>query len=443
MFFAEFLIVILAMVVGAHWGGIFFGMAGGIGLGILVVFFGLAPANPPINVMLIMMAVVLAASTLQTAGGMDVLVRWAEKLLRRNPKNIVFVAPVIAWLFTFMAGTGNVLYNLLPVIAEVSRETGIRPERPISISVIASQHAVPSSPISAATVALVAFLAPLNVSYFQILAIVVPATLIGLFFGALSVYKKGLELSEDPVYLEKVKAGLFKDMDAGKKEALGGHNFSGYAKASVAIFLISAVVVVLVGTFPSLRPEVTNAAGKVLKVNMTQMIEMVMLISAAFMVMFCKADPSKITSSSVFKAGMMGVVTIFGLAWMSDTWIANNLPLIKSEIASLVQGQPYLFALGLFVVSALTHSQGATVGAMIPLGVALGIDGLTLTAMYPAVCGYFIIPSTGVLLAGVAFDDTGTTKIGRWVVNHSYIIPGLVTTIAAVTAGFAIRYIFF
>lgn len=310
MFFAEFLIVILAMVVGAHWGGIFFGMAGGIGLGILVVFFGLAPANPPINVMLIMMAVVLAASTLQTAGGMDVLVRWAEKLLRRNPKNIVFVAPVIAWLFTFMAGTGNVLYNLLPVIAEVSRETGIRPERPISISVIASQHAVPSSPISAATVALVAFLAPLNVSYFQILAIVVPATLIGLFFGALSVYKKGLELSEDPVYLEKVKAGLFKDMDAGKKEALGGHNFSGYAKASVAIFLISAVVVVLVGTFPSLRPEVTNAAGKVLKVNMTQMIEMVMLISAAFMVMFCKADPGKITSSSVFKAGMMGVVTI-------------------------------------------------------------------------------------------------------------------------------------
>lgn len=443
MFICEFLIILLAMILGARWGGIFFGMAGGIGLAVLVYVFGLAPSNPPINVMLIMMAVVLAASTLQTSGGMDVLVKVAEKLLRKNPRHIVFVAPLIAWLFTFMAGTGNVLYNLLPVISEVSRETGIRPERPISIAVIASQHAVPSSPISAATVAMVAFLAPLGVTYFQILAIVVPATLIGLMIGACSVYKKGCELAEDPVYLEKVKAGLFKDMDAGHVQALGGKQFTKQAKLSVAIFLISALVVVLIGTFPELRPQVTNAAGKVFKVGMTQMIEIVMLVSAAFMVMFCKTDVSKITSSSVFKAGMMGVVTIFGLAWMSDTWIANNLPLIKSQVATIVHDQPYLFAVALFIVSALTHSQGATVGAMIPLGVALGIDGLTLVAMYPAVCGYFVIPSTCVLLAGVAFDNTGTTKIGHWVVNHSYIIPGFVATIASVIAGFAIRFLFF
>ncbi len=442
MFLAEFLIVILAMIIGARWGGIFFGMAGGMGLAVLVYGFGLAPSNPPINVMLIMMSVVLAAATLQTAGGMDVLVRIAEKMLRRNPKHIVFVAPFIAWLFTFMAGTGNVLYNLLPVISEVARETGIRPERPISISVIASQHAVPSSPISAATVAMVAFLAPLNVSYMQILSIVVPATLIGLFFGALSVYKKGLDLEKDPEYLAKLEAGLFKNIES-KAQALGEGNFSPTAKASVAVFLIAAVAVVLIGTFPALRPVVTNAAGKTFTVGMTQMIEIVMLVSAAFMVMFCKADAAKITSSSVFKAGMMGVVTIFGLAWMSDTWIANNLPMIKGEVAAIVQNQSYLFAFALFVVSALTHSQGATVGALIPLGIALGIDGLTLVAMYPAVCGYFIIPSTGVLLAGVAFDDTGTTKIGKWVVNHSYIIPGLVTTFASVVAGFAIRYVFF
>lgn len=418
-------------------------MAGGMGLAVLVYGFGLAPSNPPINVMLIMTAVVLAASTLQTAGGMDVLVKVAEKMLRKDPKHIVFFAPFIAWLFTFMAGTGNVLYNLLPVIAEVSRETGIRPERPISISVIASQHAVPSSPISAATVAMVAFLAPLNVSYFNILAIIVPATLIGLFVGALSVYKKGLELEKDPEYLKKVEEGLFKDMDAGSVTAAGGKNFSSTAKLSVCIFLLAAVTVVLIGTFPQLRPHVTNAAGKAMTVGMTQMIEIVMLISAGLMVMFCKADPGKITSSSVFRAGMMGVVTIFGLAWMSDTWIANNLPMIKSQVAVIVQDQPYLFAIALFIVSALTHSQGATVGAMIPLGIALGIDGLTLVAMYPAVCGYFIIPSTGVPLAGVAFDNTGTTKIGKWVVNHSYILPGFVATIVSVLAGFAIRYIFF
>lgn len=442
MFAAEFLVVILAMIIGARWGGIFFGMAGGMGLAVLVYGFGLAPSNPPINVMLIMTAVVLAAATLQTAGDMDVLVRVAERMLKRDPKHIVFFAPLIAWLFTFMAGTGNVLYNLLPVISEVSRETGIRPERPISISVIASQHAVPSSPISAATVAMVAFLAPLGVTYFDILVIIVPATLIGLFIGALSVYKKGLELDQDPEYQKKVAEGLFKDMDAGVAETKM-KEVSSKAKLSVAIFLISALAVVLIGTFPELRPHVTNAAGKSMTVGMTQMIEIVMLISAGLMVMFCSADPGKITSSSVFKAGMMGVVTIFGLAWMSDTWIANNLPMIKSEVAEIVGSRPYLFAIAMFIVSALTHSQGATVGAMVPLGIALGIDGHTLVAMYPAVCGYFIIPSTGVLLAGVAFDNTGTTKIGKWVVNHSYIIPGFVATFASVVAGFAIRYIFF
>lgn len=242
--------------------------------------------------------------------------------------------------------------------------------------------------------------------------------------------------------MKKLRDGLFENKH--NAQALGTQNgFSTYAKASVWVFLIAAVIVVLIGTFPELRPHVTNAAGKSLTVGMTQMIEIVMLVSAAFMVMFCKADVSKITSSSVLKAGMMGVVTIFGLAWMSDTWIANNLPFIKSQVALIVRDQPYLFALALFVVSALTHSQGATVGALIPLGIALGIDGLTLVAMYPAVCGYFIIPSTGVLLAGVAFDDTGTTKIGKWVVNHSYIIPGFVTTLAGVVAGFVIRYTFF
>ncbi|MCF0252808.1 MAG: anaerobic C4-dicarboxylate transporter [Duodenibacillus sp.] len=442
MFFAEFCVVILAMVIGARFGGVFFGMSGAVGLMALVLFFGLAPASPPINVMLIMMSVVLASATLQSSGGMAFLVRIAERLLRSVPRAVTFVAPLIAFVFTFMAGTGNVLYSILPVIAEVSREAGIRPERPISISVIASQHAVPASPISAATVAMVALLGAKGVTVLTILAIVVPATLVGLMCGALAVCKVGKELADDPVFQRKVAAGDFANV--AKAQALGteGGATKG-AKLSVAIFLAAAVIVVLVGTFPELRPHVANAAGKVSRVSMNHMIQLIMLIAGAVIVMACRVDPDKVIRTSVFRAGMMGVVTVFGLAWMSDTWIACNLPMIKATVAETVKATPWLFAIALFAVSALTHSQGATVAALMPLGVSLGIDPLTLVAMFPAVCGYFLIPSTGVLLAGVAFDETGTTRIGRWVLNHSYILPGLVATFFAVATGLLIRNVFF
>lgn len=442
MFFTEFIVVLLAMILGARFGGVFFGMCGGVGLLALILIFGLAPASPPINVMLIMMSVVLAASTLQSAGGMAFLVRVAEKLLRAQPKAITFIAPIIAFVFTFMAGTGNVLYSILPVIAEVAREAGIRPERPISISVIASQHAVPASPISAATVAMVALLGAQGVTVMTILVIVAPAVLLGLMVGALAVCRMGKELDEDPQYLEKVRAGLFDGQAKAKAMGAEGGDTK-WAKLSVVLFLCAAVIVVFVGTFPELRPHVTNAAGKASQVSMTHMIELIMLVVSALMVLICKANPDQVIRTSVFRAGMMGVVTIFGLAWMSDTWIANNLPYIKTSVAALVQDAPWLFALALFFVSALTHSQGATVAALMPLGVSLGIDPLVLVAMYPAVCGYFIIPSTGVLLGGVAFDETGTTKIGRYVINHSYIIPGLVVTFANVVFAFLIKGLFF
>ena len=442
MFFYEFLIVIFAMILGARFGGVFFGMCGGVGLLALILIFGLAPANPPIAVMLIMMSVVLAASTLQSSGGMAFLVRIAEKLLRANPKAVTFVAPIIAFVFTFMAGTGNVLYSILPVIAEVAREAGVRPERPISISVIASQHAVPASPISAATVAMVALLGASGVTVMTILAIVGPAVLLGLMVGAAVVCKKGKELADDPEYQEKIKAGLFAEQTKAKALGTEGGNTK-QAKFSVVLFLLAAVTVVLVGTFPELRPHVTNAAGKASQVSMTHMIELIMLVVSALMVIFCKAKPDEVIRTSVFRAGMMGVVTVFGLAWMSDTWIANNLPYIKTTVAAVVQGAPWLFALALFFVSALTHSQGATVAALMPLGLSLGIDPLSLVCMYPAVCGYFVIPSTGVLLAGVAFDETGTTKIGKLVINHSYLLPGLVATFANVVFAFAIRALFF
>ena len=442
MFFYEFIIVIGAMILGARYGGIFFGMAGGLGLMALILLFGLAPANPPIAVMLIITSVVVAASTLQSSGGMAFLVRIAEKLLRARPKAVTFVAPIIAFVFSFLAGTGNVLYSILPVIAEVAREAGVRPERPISISVIASQHAVPASPISAATVAMVALLGANGVTVLTIIGIVAPAVLLGLMVGALSVCKRGKELSEDPEYMRLVAEGYFKNATKATASGTEGGDTK-EAKLSVVFFLLAALTVVLVGTFPELRPHVTNAAGKVSQVSMTHMIELIMLVVAALIVIFCKAKPDAVIRTSVFRAGMMGVITVFGLAWMSDTWIACNLPYIKASVAGVVQEAPWLFAFALFFISALTHSQGATVAALMPLGYSLGIDPLTLVCMYPAVCGYFVIPSTGVLLAGVAFDETGTTKIGKLVINHSYLLPGIVASIANVLFAFAIRAIFF
>lgn len=440
MFILEFSIVIAVMILGAQYGGIFFGMAGGVGLAILVFAFKLAPASPPIAVMLIIMSVVIAASTLQAAGGMEVLIRKAEKLLRRNPSKVTFFSPLIAWIFTFMSGTGNVLYNILPVIAEVAREAKIRPERPISISVIASQHAVVASPISAATVALASMLSSHGVTLIQIIMVSIPATIIGIMSGAVVANKLGKELEEDPVYLEKLKKGLIPVLTSQEKEAIANKK---EAKLSVVIFLLGALIVVLLGTFSWLRPDVVNAAGKVIKLDMTNAIEIVMLCISALMVVACKVNVDKIISGSVFRNGMLGVVSVFGLAWMSDTLLANNIVVVKSSVQEIVKAQPMLFAFALFVASAITHSQGATVAALVPLGITLGIPGATIAAMFPAVCGYFIIPSTGVLLAGVAFDRTGTTKIGKYVVNHSYMIPGLVSTTIAVLCGLVLVHILF
>ncbi len=440
MFLLEFAIIILIMLIGAQYGGIFFGMVGGVGLAILVFVFKLAPASPPIDVMLIITSVVIAASTLQAAGGMQVLIKKAEELLRKNPGRITFLSPLIAWIFTFMSGTGNVLYNILPVIAEVAREARIRPERPISISVIASQHAVVASPISAATVALASMLAPQGISLMQIILITIPATLIGIMSGAFVVNRVGKELEEDPIYLARMEKGLISVLTSKEQNTIANQK---EAKLSVVIFLFGALFVVLLGTFSWLRPDVVTVAGKVIKLGMTNAIEIVMLSLSAVMVVTCKVDVEKIISGSVFRNGMLGVISVFGLAWMSDTLLANNIDVVKRTVQEVVMGQPMLFAFALFVASAITHSQGATVAALVPLGITLGVPGLTLAAMFPAVCGYFIIPSTGVLLAGVAFDRTGTTKIGKYVVNHSYMIPGLISTIVGVVTGLIIVHFLF
>lgn len=438
MFWLEFAVVIGMLVFGVRYGGIFLGMAGGMSLAILTFVFYLTPSSPPIDVMLIIMAVVVTTAALQAAGGMDYLVSLAEKMLRRNPKHISFVAPFVSYLFTFMAGTGNVAFSIIPVIAEVSREAGVRPERPLSISIIASQQAITACPISAATVAMVGLLSPFDITLMDILMICIPATLLGVLGGALYASRVGKELDQDEEYLARVKSGEVPPISL--KTEVVEKEFTPEAKRSVKIFLASALLVVLFGVFPDLRPAL-NYGGKLVALSMTNTIEIVMMVMGALMVVTCNIKTDRILEMSVFKQGMMGVFCIFGLAWAGDTLVANNLEFIKGGVQEVVQGSPWVFSVALFAVSALILSQAATVRALMPLGIALGIPAPALIAMFPAVNGYFFVPSYATILAGVAFDRTKTTRIGKYVFNHSYMIPGLITTVLSISIGLFIASI--
>ena len=433
MIWIQLIVVLLALFVGARYGGVVLGMMGGVGLAILAFVFKLTPTSPPIDVLFIILTVVVAASTLEGAGGMDYLVSLAESLLRKNPARITFIAPFVAYLFTILSGTGNVAYSILPVIAEVARESGVRPERPMSISVIASQFAIVACPISAATVALVGILAPLNITLINILSVTVPSTLIGIGVACFFANRMGKELNEDPEYLERVRLGIappisYKENVKDKKSA------TKEAKLSVVLFLLGTVLVVLFGSFPSLRPLLTYG-DKVQPLSMSHTIEIVMLAISALIVVLCKVKSDNVVSGSVFNAGMMGIVAIFGLAWMSDTFVAANLEFIKESIQGVVTSMPWVFSIALFMVSCLTQSQAATTRALMPLGLSLGIPGATLVGVFAAVNGFFFIPNYATLISGVAFDRTGTTKIGKYVLNHSYMIPGMVAIVVTIVVG--------
>nr|WP_295973607.1 anaerobic C4-dicarboxylate transporter [uncultured Bacillus sp.] len=430
MFWIQLLILLACIVIGARIGGLGLGVMGGVGLAIFAFVFGLQPTSAPIDVMLMILSVITTAGCLQAAGGMDYLVHVAEKLLRKNPKYINFLAPMIAYIFTFFAGTGHVAYSILPVISEIAKETGERPERSLSISVIASQQAITACPISAATVALLAILDPFGITLPQILMICIPSTFIGVMIAAFVSSKMGKELKEDPIYLNRLEKGLLSNIKKEKKEYVASMT----SKLSVAIFVFAALSVVFLGTFENLRPSWT-VDGELIRMGMPVAIEIAMLTAAALIILLCKVNVDHIVSGSVFKAGASAVVAIFGIAWMGDTFFNGNAEFITENISSLVTAAPWLFALALFVLSILLYSQAATVRTLMPLGVTLGINPALLIAMFPAVNGYFFIPNYPTVVAAINFDSTGTTRIGKYILNHSFMIPGLVSTTCAVGIG--------
>lgn len=424
------LFVLLAIIVGARVGGIGLGVFGGLGLAVLTFVFGLEPTTPPIDVMLMIVAVIAAAGCMQAAGGLDLMVKWAEKILRRHPQRITLLSPLVTYLFTFFAGTGHVAYSVLPVIAEVARETGIRPERPMGIAVIASQQAITASPISAATVALLSMLAGYHITLFDILKISIPCTLVGVLAGAIYSMRVGKELKDDPVYQARLKSGELSGANYCTAEVAN----PGKALTSVLLFLGATVGIVLFGSIDGLRPSFQTSEGVVV-MQMAHIIEVLMLSVAALILLLTGTSGMKAAKSSVFNAGMQAVVAIFGIAWMGDTFISGNIAVIKENIFGLVTDMPWLFGIALFVMSILLFSQAATIRALLPLGMSLGISPYMLIALFPAVNGYFFIPNYPTVVAAINFDTTGTTRIGKYVLNHSFMMPGLISTIVAVGLG--------
>ncbi len=424
LFFIQFAIVLLCILIGAQVGGIGLGVLGGVGLAVLAFGFGLEPTSPPIDVMLMIMAVVSAASAMQASGGLDYMIKIATRVLHKNPKHITFMAPMVTYLFTVLAGTGHVAYSVLPVIAEVSRRNGIRPARPLTMAVIASQFAIVASPIAAAVVAVVTYLEPQQITLADVLKVTVPSTVLGLGLACVFVNKLGKELKDDPHYQALLKNPEYVKAHAVDKTEHVDLNVKPQAKWSVGIFLFAALLVVLMGAMPEWRP-VFEEGGK--PMGMAHTIEIVMLSAAALIILTCKPNGDAITRGSVFHAGMRAVIAVFGVAWLGDTLMNGHLEEVKEAVKHLVETAPWAFAFALFVLSVLVNSQGATVATLFPIGIALGIPVPIMIGTFVAVNGYFFIPNYGPIIASIDFDSTGTTKIGKYIFNHSFMIPGLLS----------------
>ncbi|WMJ89154.1 anaerobic C4-dicarboxylate transporter family protein [Anaerocolumna sp. MB42-C2] len=440
MFWIELIIVLAIIFLGVRKGGTFLAMAGGIGMLIMTFILHVKPSDPPITVILIMIAVICAAATMQACGGLDFLVKIAEKILRKNPKLITILAPIVSYIFTFMCGTGHIVYSLLPVINEIAIDTGVRPERPISASIVSSQQAITACPISAATVGILAFMAEspyTQVNIFTLLLVCIPATLIGTVAAALAVIKKGKELEDDPEFQARVASGQIEDFT---KKHIEEKKTTKEAKLSVAIFLTAMVGIVLLGAVKQLVPVIDDDGTKL---PLTTVIEIFMLVAAAVMILLTKLDSNKVLDQPVFRTGMFAVVLAFGLCWLVNTFIGDQASFITDNMSSLTNQYPWIYIVAVFIVGAITTSQSSTTMIMVPIGIALGLPANIIVAGWIACSSNYFIPASGQCVAAIAFDSAGTTRIGKFVLNHSYMIPGLVCTSVSVVAAVLIGAVIF
>ena len=441
----ELLIVLAALYVGSRYGSLALGAISGIGLAILVFGFGLKPGTPPTDVIYIIIAAVTCAGTLQASGGMDWMIQIAEKMLRKHPDHITFLGPLVTFFLTVLVGTGHVVYTIMPIICDIALKKGIRPERPCGVSSVASQVGITCSPIAAAVVAFVT-ISNTNgymVSIPQVLMVTIPACLLGLMCAALASYRRGKDLDKDPEFLKRKADPEQYAYMYGNTATTLDKVITKEAKASVFIFLGSLLVIVAFAFCQMIHVGEQTLAQAINLPKMNICIQIIMLMAAACNIMFCKAAPKKAVGGAVWQSGMVAVVAIYGIAWLADTYFGNYMDQMKLMLADLVTNYPWSIAVVFFLVSVLINSQGAVVVAMLPLAYELGIAGPVLLGVLPSVFGYFFIPNYPSDIATVNFDRSGTTVIGKYLLNHSFMMPGLISVIVATVVGYLITNVFF
>ena len=441
----ELLIVLAALYVGSRYGSLALGAISGIGLAILVFGFGLKPGTPPTDVIYIIIAAVTCAGTLQASGGMDWMIQVAERMLRKHPDHITFLAPLTTFFLTVLVGTGHVVYTIMPIICDIALKKGIRPERPCGVASVASQVGITCSPIAAAVVAFVT-ISNANgymVSIPQVLMVTIPACIIGLMCAAAASYRRGKDLDKDPAFQARLKDPETYNYMYGNSATTLDKTITREAKASVFIFLGALLIIVCFAFMQMIHVGEETLAQHLNIPKMNLVIQIIMLMAAACNIMFCKAQPKKAVAGAVWQSGMVAVVAIYGIAWLADTYFANYMEEMKAMLGGIVESAPWAIAFVFFLVSVLINSQGAVVVAMLPLAYSLGIAGPVLLGVMPSVYGYFFIPNYPSDIATVNFDRSGTTVIGKYLLNHSFMMPGLISTIVATVVGYLICNVLF
>ncbi|OEG74352.1 anaerobic C4-dicarboxylate transporter [Shewanella colwelliana] len=433
MFFIHMMLLLAVIFVGIRYGGIAFGLLGGLGVSILAFVFGIAPGSPPINVMLIILAVVAASATLEATGGLKLLVRYAERLLRKHPEQIVFLGPLCTYSLTVLVGTGHSVYPLLPVIYDVAYKKGIRPERPLAIATVASQMGITASPIAAAAAVVIATAVDnqLDIGLIDVLMVTIPSTLIGVLVACLWSLKRGKDLDNDPEFQARLQDPEFKaSLLDPETTTSASDSQDSTAKKGLIVFLLGILSVIIIALFSKqLLPE---------GVKMSVAIQFMMLSVGGIILLATNVSPKKIATSNVFTAGMTAVIIIFGIAWMSDTIIGHHKSYLVESVSDIVAVYPWTFAIAMFVVSVFLKSQAAVLTIMLPLGFSLGIPAPVLIGVLPACYAYFFFPFYPSDLAAISFDRSGTTRIGKYVLNHSFILPGFIGVTTATVVGYFI-----
>ena len=445
----QLLIVLAALYVGSRYGSLAPGAISGIGLAILVFGFGLKPGTPPTDVIYIIIAAVTCAGTLQASGGMDWMIQIAERMLRKHPDHITFLGPLVTFFLTVLVGTGHVVYTIMPLICAIALKKGIRPERPCGVASVASQVGITCSPIAAAVVAFVT-ISNANgymVSIPQVLLVTIPACLIGLMCASAASYKRGKDLDKDPEFIRRKSDPELYNYMYGSSATTLDKDISREAKASVFIFLGSLLVIVGFAFCQMIQVDQNGESVSLAKAmgipKMNIIIQIIMLTAAACNIMFCKAMPKNAVGGAVWQSGMVAVVAIYGIAWLADTYFGNYMEQMKLMLTDLVTNYPWSIAFVFFLVSVLINSQGAVVVAFLPLAYQLGIAGPVLLGVLPSVYGYFFIPNYPSDIATVNFDRSGTTVIGKYLLNHSFMMPGLISVIVSTVVGYLMTCVLF